>query len=429
MAELVTVAVDANGADLGPAEVARGAALAAGADTRVLLFGPAAEMEAADGVEIVDTPFSIAKASEPAKAARSNPEASIVQAARAVAEGRADALVSGGSTGAALAAGLFEIKRARGVHRPALTLTIPVPGSPVLLIDVGANTEARPEHLVQFAYMGAAFAQGVLGIEAPRIGLLSNGEEPTRGSAVVIDAHERLSTATGLDFVGNVEGTTLVEGVADVVVTDGFTGNVTVKLMEGTTTALLNAIREAATSSPRGKAGGLLLRARAERAAQELRRRRGRQRLPARAAQPRCHLSRPPDQARVPARDRGRGAGRARARRAAHLRCPECRWSPAGRVRARRYGHARPMTREEVYTLIRTHLGDELGIDQARIVEATRFKEDLEADSLDLYELVMELEDTYGVRISDEDAARILTVGQAVDFVVAHEPAGRESRP
>jgi phosphate acyltransferase len=260
MAELVTVAVDANGADLGPAEVARGAALAAGADTRVLLFGPAAEMEAADGVEIVDAPFSISKASEPAKAARSNPEASIVQAARAVAEGRADALVSGGSTGAALAAGLFEIKRARGVHRPALTLTIPIPGRPVLLIDVGANTEARPEHLVQFAYMGAAFAQGVLGIESPRIGLLSNGEEPSRGSAVVIDAHERLSTATGLEFVGNIEGTTLVEGVADVVVTDGFTGNVAVKLMEGTTTALLNAIREAATSSSRGKAGGLLLR-------------------------------------------------------------------------------------------------------------------------------------------------------------------------
>jgi phosphate acyltransferase len=260
MAELVTVAVDANGADLGPAEVARGAALAAANGTRVLLFGPAAEMEEADGVEIVDAPVSIAKASEPAKAARSQPEASIVQAARSVAEGRAGALVSGGSTGAALAAGLFEIKRARGVHRPALTLTIPVPGRPVLLIDVGANTEARPEHLVQFAYMGAAFAQGVLGIDAPRVGLLSNGEEATRGSAVVIDAHERLTGATGLEFVGNVEGTTLVEGVADVVVTDGFTGNVAVKLMEGTTTALLNAIREAATSSSRGKAGGLLLR-------------------------------------------------------------------------------------------------------------------------------------------------------------------------
>src|SRR5215208_7194085 len=155
MAEVVTVAVDASGADLGPAEVAAGAALAAEQGVRVLVFGPAADLgRPAEGVEIVDAPRSIAKEADPARAVRANPDASIVQAAQAVADGRADALVSGGATGVTLAAGLFHLRRARGVIRPALAIVVPVPGAPVLFLDVGANAEARPEHLVQFAVMG-----------------------------------------------------------------------------------------------------------------------------------------------------------------------------------------------------------------------------------------------------------------------------------
>ncbi|PZS25998.1 MAG: phosphate acyltransferase PlsX, partial [Pseudonocardiales bacterium] len=149
------VAVDANGADLGPAEVAAGARLAAAEGVRVLLFGPAAELgSSGGGVEVVDAPVSIAKQSDPVRAVRATPDASIVRAARAVAAGEADALVSGGSTGAALAAGVSQIKRGRGVHRPALAVTVPVPGAPTLMLDVGANVEVRPEHLVQFAFMG-----------------------------------------------------------------------------------------------------------------------------------------------------------------------------------------------------------------------------------------------------------------------------------
>ncbi len=162
----MVVAVDANGADLGPAEVAAGAVLAAQRGARVLLFGPAAEIDAPAGVEVVDAPLSIAKSPDPARAARANPESSIVQAARAVAEGRAQALVCAGGTGAALAAGLFNVKRARGVHRPALALTLPVPGRPVTLLDVGASAQARPEHLVQFAFMGAALASVLLDVPA-----------------------------------------------------------------------------------------------------------------------------------------------------------------------------------------------------------------------------------------------------------------------
>ncbi|HEY7829951.1 MAG TPA: phosphate acyltransferase PlsX [Solirubrobacteraceae bacterium] len=265
----VVVAVDANGADLGPAEVAAGAALAARQGARVLLFGPAREMSAsvdlpAALVEVVDAPVSIAKSADPVRAARNTPESSIVQAARAVAQGRAQALVCAGGTGAAVAAGLFNIKRGRGIHRPALALALPVPGHPVTLLDVGANAEARKEHLVQFAFMGAALAQVVLGVSRPRVGVLSNGEEAQRGSALVVAARaelqERVRASGWLELVGNVEGGDVTTGVADVIVTDGFTGNVALKLMEGVSQTMLGAVREAAMSSPRAKLGGLLLR-------------------------------------------------------------------------------------------------------------------------------------------------------------------------
>jgi glycerol-3-phosphate acyltransferase PlsX len=259
------VAVDANGADLGPAEVAAGAAIAAERGARVLLFGPAAMLgEAPPGVEIVDAPVSIAKAEDPVSAARATPEASIVMAARAVAEDRAQALVCAGGTGAALAAGTFNIKRDRGIYRPALALPLPVPGHPVTLLDVGASAEARREHLVQFAFMGAALARIVLGVPRPRVGLLSNGEEAARGGPLVVEtgAELRERAAAGTDafeFVGNVEGGDLLNGRADVVVTDGLTGNITLKVLEGTSQVILGAIRDAAASSTRGKLGGLLL--------------------------------------------------------------------------------------------------------------------------------------------------------------------------
>lgn len=260
------VAVDCNGADLGPAEVAAGAAIAVGQGARVILFGPARELGDLPGdVEVVDAPVSIAKAPDPVSAARTTPRSSIVQAARAVADGRADALVCAGGTGAALAAGTFNIRRARGIYRPALAIPLPVPRWPVTLLDVGANAEARREHLVQFAFMGAALSRTVLGVGRPRVALLSNGEEAARGSALLVEAHAELRqrAAAGIDlfdFVGNVEGNDVVMGRADVIVTDGLTGNVALKLMEGVSQAMLGAIRDAATSSTRGRLGGALLR-------------------------------------------------------------------------------------------------------------------------------------------------------------------------
>jgi len=267
-AEPVTIALDANGADRGPAEVARGAARAVADDPalRVRVFGPADALRAVElpaAVEVVDAPVSIAKAADPAFAVRSTPEASIVQAARAVGAGEADALVSGGSTGTALAAALFNVKRDRGIHRPALAVPLPVPGQSVTFLDVGANAEVRPEHLVQFAFMGAGLASAVLGVADPRVALLSNGEEAVKGNQLVREAHGLLlerAAGGGLNFVGNVEGNDLTGGPADVIVADGFSGNVALKTIEGTSQAVLSAVRAAALSSPRAKLGGLLLR-------------------------------------------------------------------------------------------------------------------------------------------------------------------------
>jgi glycerol-3-phosphate acyltransferase PlsX len=260
---VVTVAVDAGGADLGAAEVAAGAAAAAQKGIRVLLFGDASKIGSVpDGVEIIDAPVSIAKAPDPAHAVRSTPEASIVQAAKAVADGRAQALVSGGSTGSALAAGLFNLRRDRGIYRPALALPVPIPAAPpVLLLDVGANVSCRPEHLVQFAHMGSAFASAVMGVENPRVALLSNGEEREKGTPDLIEVHNELAGAggRGLNFVGNVEGTQLTAGAADVIVMDGFVGNVALKLIEGVSGRTMRAVRDAAMSSWRAKLGGLLL--------------------------------------------------------------------------------------------------------------------------------------------------------------------------
>ena len=260
---MITVAVDAGGADLGPTEVAAGAQGAAEQGIGVLLFGPAREIGAVRaGVEVVDAPVSIAKARDPAFAVRSTPEASIVEAARAVAEGRAQALVSAGSTGSALAAGLFNLRRDRGIYRPALALPVPVPGAgPVLLLDVGANVTCRPEHLVQFAHMGSGFAQAVLGIDSPRVAMLSNGEEAAKGTPELVAVHEQLAgtEGKGLNFIGNIEGTQVMESVADVVVMDGFTGNITLKLIEGVSGRTMRAIRDVAMSSTRAKLGGWLL--------------------------------------------------------------------------------------------------------------------------------------------------------------------------
>jgi glycerol-3-phosphate acyltransferase PlsX len=159
-----------------------------------------------------------------------------------------------------MAAATFGLRRLQGVKRPALAVRLPVPGKPVLFLDVGANVEVRAQHLVQFAFLGAAFSEAVLGVERPRVALLSVGEEAGKGRDEVAEAHEMLARSPGIEFAGNVEGRDLPAGAADVVVTDGFTGNVSLKLMEGTAKTVAAAIGDAARSNPLAALGGLLLR-------------------------------------------------------------------------------------------------------------------------------------------------------------------------
>ena len=245
------IALDANGADRGREVVEEGG------------------RRSGVPFELFDSPVWISNEEEPVRAVRSKPDASIVLAAKAVAEGRAAGVVSAGSTGAMLAACTLHIKRLKGVHRPAVALIVPVPGRPTLLLDVGANIDVRPEVLVQFAYMGAAFMEAVHGVDRPAVGLLNIGEEPNKGGEDLVAVHERLSRGP-VNFVGNVEGTALVAGAADVVVTDGFTGNVTLKTMEGTAKVVSGAIRDAIRSGRISSLGGLLVRGRVGRLRREL---------------------------------------------------------------------------------------------------------------------------------------------------------------
>jgi phosphate acyltransferase len=254
---VIRVAVDALGGDRAPEEIVLGAADARSDEIEPVLFGPAG-LEA-HGVRLVETSESIDMDDHPVEAVRAKTDSSLVRAVRAVADDEADVVVSAGNTGAMLAASLLYIRRLPGVHRPGIAIVIPTKRGRSVLIDAGANADARPEHIVQFAVMGAVFAEEILGVVEPEIRLLSIGEEAEKGNQLTLDAHELLRAAD-VRFGGNTEGRTLLEGDADVIVTDGFTGNVALKTLEGTVKSLLDALRSELEASARGKLGGALIR-------------------------------------------------------------------------------------------------------------------------------------------------------------------------
>jgi phosphate acyltransferase len=251
------IAVDAMGGDCGPEVVVEGALEAAADGIDVVLYGGGID---ARGLDLVETREVIAMDEKPADAVRAKPESSLVGANRAVGDGEADAVVSAGNTGAMLAAGLLHIRRLPGVMRPAIAVVIPARYGASLLIDAGANADARPEHLLQFAHMGAVFAAEILERPRPVVRLLSIGEEPEKGNQLTLEAHELLAEDPALDFQGNTEARQLLRFAGDVVVCDGFTGNVALKLLEGTIAEVLDALRDEIGSTTRGKLGGLLIR-------------------------------------------------------------------------------------------------------------------------------------------------------------------------
>jgi phosphate acyltransferase len=259
---VIRVAVDAMGGDRGPEEIVAGALDARTDEVMPVIVGPA-ELDT-HGLELIEAPDVVAMDEKPTDAVRAKPNSSLVAACRAVGEGRARAVVSAGNTGAMLAACLLELRRLPGVRRPAIAVTIPSRSGASVLLDSGANADARPEDLLQFAHMGAVFAEELLDVRNPEIRLLSIGEEPEKGNQLTLEAHALLA-ASELNFRGNTEGRELLRGGADVVVTDGFTGNVALKLLEGTIKNLLDAFREEITATTRGRLGGLLIRPAARR--------------------------------------------------------------------------------------------------------------------------------------------------------------------
>lgn len=264
----VKIAVDAMGGDYAPLEIVKGAVDAVNSGlAQVILVGSqdliAAELEKYryphDAITVRHAPEAIGMDEHPASAVRRKKNSSLVVATRLVKEGEASAIISAGSTGAQMAAALFELGRIPGVDRPGIATVIPSPKGPKVLIDSGANVDVKTGHLLQFAYLGSHYARQVLGIGNPRVALLNVGSEPTKGTEVVIEAYQALSKADSLLFAGNVEGRDFLTADVDVIVCDGFVGNIALKLLEGTVSTLTGMIRDEVKRNPLRMLGGMLV--------------------------------------------------------------------------------------------------------------------------------------------------------------------------
>lgn len=259
------IAMDVMGGDHGPKETVLGAmkAVQAFQDVEIILVGDEAEINAyltnKERITIIHTEEKILSTDEPVRAVRRKKTASMVLAAQQVADGIADACISAGNTGALMATGLFVVGRIPGIERPALSPTLPtIDGRGFVLLDVGANADAKPEHLVQYAIMGSIYAAEVRGISNPRVGLLNIGTEEKKGNELTKQAYTLLQEAN-INFVGNVEARDLLEGPADVVITDGFTGNMVLKSIEGTALSVFKMLKSALMSNMKSKLAAAVL--------------------------------------------------------------------------------------------------------------------------------------------------------------------------
>ena len=251
---MLPIAVDAMGGDRAPGEIIEGARQAAALGFPVVLVGPDG-LEGAGDIPVIPASEVIDMDEDPAMGVRRKKDSTLVRAAEAVRDGRASAMISAGNTGATMASALLRMGRIKGVNRPAIATPIPVPGGlhPTTLLDAGANAEVQADWLVQFAIMGSVYARHRYGIARPRVGLLSIGEEPGKGDSLRKEAYELLAQASGINFIGNVEGRDVMSDDVDVVVTDGFTGNVVLKTLEGGMKTLIKALLAAFGSQPEFK--------------------------------------------------------------------------------------------------------------------------------------------------------------------------------
>ncbi len=247
---MLPIAVDAMGGDKAPAEIVAGVRLAVDLGIPVVLVGPE-DLAGRGDIPLLVASEVIAMDDDPANGVRRKKDSTLVRAAEAVRDGKASAMISAGNTGATMAAALLRMGRIAGVKRPAIATVVPVPGfTPTVLLDSGANAEVQPEWLVQFALMGSVYATHRFGVQNPRVGLLSIGEEPGKGDTLRKEAFPLLAAAPGINFIGNVEGRDIMTDGVDVVVTDGFTGNVVLKTLEGALRTVIKALFAAFASDP-----------------------------------------------------------------------------------------------------------------------------------------------------------------------------------
>lgn len=252
---MLPIAVDAMGGDHAPDAIVAGAKAAAAAGTPIVLVGPSNLGELTDigDLPLIEANEVIEMDEDGGRSVRRKKDATLVRAAEAVRDGKASAMVSAGNTGATMASALLRMGRVKGVNRPAIATIIPFPGGqPTVLLDAGANAEVQADWLVQFAQMGAVFSRHRFGVDSPKVGLLSIGEEPGKGDSLRKETYALLDAAAGndLNFIGNVEGRDVMSDTADVIVTDGFTGNVVLKTLEGGMKAVVAALLNAFTSKP-----------------------------------------------------------------------------------------------------------------------------------------------------------------------------------
>ena len=434
---MLPIAVDAMGGDDAPDVVLAGVRRAVDDGIPVVLVGPS-DLAHDPDIELISANELIAMDEEPGAAVRTKKDSTLVRAAEAVRDGAASAMVSAGNTGATMAAALLRMGRIKGVKRPAIATPIPVPGgaTPTVLLDAGANAEVQPEWLVQFAQMGSVYARTRFHIDEPRVGLLSIGEEPGKGDSLRKEAFPLLASAGAINFIGNIEGRDVMSDNVDVAVTDGFTGNVTLKTLEGGMKALIAALLAAFaedgykehadallpalvplynTLNPDTYGGAVLL-----------------------GVDGVCIISHGSsgtdgDPQRHRCRRRDGRAGHGRRHQSGGVTPGRSARRPA-RATAVRYDPPAmppdtPIERDEIFGIVRDRLADILEIDPAVISEGQSFVDDLDADSLALIELVEALEEelserTAGFRIDDEDLADLKTVRDAVDYVVERTRAG-----